>query len=474
MGRRGTAYGGWVRIVVVGAGMAGLSAAWELLAQGVPGAAITVLEASERPGGKLRQAEVAGHAVDVGAESMLARRPEAVDLLAEIGAADQLVTPATTAARLLSRGRLHPMPPGSLMGVPRRAADAAGILDAAEVARLAECRVPEVTEDTTVGAYVAAAVGEAVVDRLVEPLLGGVYAGDARRLSLAATVPQLYAKAVAGERLLSDVPPSEAPVAPPAGPVFAGIAGGVGRFPALLAHVLTARGVSVHAEITVRAIQPGSGSTWELTAGPTIAQRTWAADGLIVAVPPPAARRLLAGPAPAAAAILAGVELASMVIVTFAFESGSVAALEGSGFLVPPVERRGIKASTYSSRKWGWLAQVAPELTFVRASLGRYGEEAALQRPDADLSALAHRELAQIIGIALPPPVGVHVQRWGGALPQYAVGHLDRIALLHKHIDGVRGLEVAGAAYQGVGIPAVIASGRRAARLLAADLGLRD
>ncbi|CCH73879.1 Protoporphyrinogen oxidase (fragment) [Nostocoides australiense Ben110] len=148
--------------------------------------------------------------------------------------------------------------------------------------------------------------------------------------------------------------------------------------------------------------------------------------------------------------------------------------LAGSGFLVPPVEGFTVKASTFSSNKWAWMPEQFPDVTYVRASLGRHGDEAALQRSDDDLADLALTDLTGILGVTLPAPIGVHVQRWGGGLPQYGVGHLDRIALLRKEITNHAGLQVAGAAYDGVGIPAVIASGRRAAQDLAATAGLRD
>lgn len=455
--------------------MAGLAAAWELLREPGGDLNVTVLEATDRPGGKLRQERVGGHLVDVGAEAMLGLRPEAATLIEEIGAGDQLVTPATMAATIYSYGALHPMPPRSLMGIPQSPQDARGILRPADLDRLAApVTLPPVTGDVSVGDYVAAALGDAVVDRLVEPLLGGVYAGYSRELSMAATLPMLYPRAVAGAPLVgtpATTPSGGAPAAPP--PAFIGLRGGVGRFPGLVRAAIEERGATVRTGVTVRELRHTGGS-WTLTAGSTTDPETIAADAVIVAVPPPAARRLLADLAPAAADQLGAIECASMVVATFAFPAAAMPALDGSGFLVPPVESRFVKASTFSSRKWGWLAESVPEVVYVRASLGRHREEAALQRPDEELLAAALADLRGILGINLPAPIETHVQRWGGGLPQYAVGHLDRIAVVRNAVGEIEGLEVAGAAYDGVGIPAVIGSGRRAARVIAEQLGLRD
>lgn len=445
--------------------MAGLAAAWELVS--APGAAwhVLVLEGSDRVGGKLRQEMVGGRPVDVGAESMLAIRPEARALIAEIGAGERIVTPATTAASVLSYGALHPLPPRSLMGIPRRPEDAAGILSVSGMERLRAAVIPPVpTDDLSVGEYVAAALGDEVVDRLVDPLLGGVYAGDARRISLAAAVPAIHAKALAGEPLIGSSPSEDESPSATAQSAFIGIAGGVGTLPGLLADAIRERCGRIRTGAVVRELR-SSGAGWDIVVGPTIAPEIITADAVILALPPAPARRLLGPIAPKAAHELAAIETASMAVVTFAFPREAMPALTGSGFLVPPVEGRAIKASTYSSQKWGWLAHAAPEIAYVRASLGRHRDEAALQVDDRTLAARALADLREIAG-ALPEPLDAHVQRWGGALPQYAVGHVERIALVRKAIGEVDGLEVAGAAYDGVGIPAVIGSGQRAARAI--------
>jgi oxygen-dependent protoporphyrinogen oxidase len=209
---------------------------------------------------------------------------------------------------------------------------------------------------------------------------------------------------------------------------------------------------------------------WVLTVGSTREPEQVHADAVVVAVPPAPAARLLRDAAPQAAAELAAVETASVAVVTLAFPAGDVdpALSAMSGFLVPPVEGRRIKASTFSFAKWDWVREAgcARGVLVLRTSLGRHREEAALQATDDELVQLSLAELAELAGVAARP-VDSHVQRWGGALPQYAVGHVDRIARVRAAVSAVPGLAVCGAAYDGVGIPAVIGSARRAAASLA-------
>jgi oxygen-dependent protoporphyrinogen oxidase len=442
------------RAVVVGGGIAGLTAARELAAAGRE---VVVLEGSSRIGGKLLTAEVAGVCVDVGAESMLARRPEGMDLAREVGLG--LVHPATTASAVWTRGALRPLP-RSVMGVPvdPDQVAASGILDDAGVDRLRHERTgPDIgDEDVSVGDLVADRLGGEVVDRLVEPLLGGVYAGHARLLSARATVPQLVAwsrgSLVAGA--------ADALAASTGAPVFAGIDGGMGRLPRAVAS-----GLDVRTDATVRALRR-TPDGFALVVGPTTAEQELVADEVVLATPAAPTARLLQMVAPVAAAELAAIESASMAVVTLAFPAQDVGGLGGSGFLVPPVDGRTIKASTFSFNKWEWVREAGGGLLLLRTSIGRHREESVLQVADEDLVAASLADLRDATGLAARP-VDTHVQRWGGGLPQYAVGHLDRVARVRAAVAEVPGLGVCGAAYDGVGIPAVIASARRAVADLA-------
>jgi oxygen-dependent protoporphyrinogen oxidase len=474
-------------VVIVGGGIAGLAAALEVL-DAMPTAEVTVLEGSERLGGKLRLERVAGHTVDVGAESLLAVRPEAVDLATRVGAEADLVTPATTSASVWSRGALRPMPRATLMGVPTDPESARAVLTDDEVDRLRREREwpgGVVAEDVAVGEYVGRRLGQAVVDRLVEPLLGGVYAGHASRLSLRATMPVLWDRAMRGESLLTPQPDgtasgrlaasdgAPAPDGLPASdrsvgsvaprPVFAGIRGGVGRLPTLVADELRTRGATVRMGIVVRGLER-AGERWRLVLGSAASPRAIQADAVILCLPPAPAARLLGPHAATAARLLREVETASTAVVTLAVERAGLMDLPGSGFLVPPVEGRAIKASTFSANKWAWTDELSGEVVHLRASLGRAREEAVLQREDGDLVAAAVVEIGAALGRPLTRVVDAHVQRWGGGIPQYAVGHVDAVASIRADVHRVPGLEVAGATYDGVGVPAVVASATCAAR----------
>ncbi|MEU3254540.1 protoporphyrinogen oxidase [Streptomyces sp. NPDC006997] len=450
-------------VVVIGAGIAGLAAAHQALGHG---ARVTVLESSGRVGGKLLPGEIAGVRVDLGAESMLARRPEAVALARETGLADRLQAPATTSAALWTRGALRPMPKGHVMGVPGSAAALSGVLSdegLARVERDADLPRTEVGDDVAVGEYVAARLGREVVDRLVEPLLGGVYAGDAYRISMRAAVPQLFEAARTHDSLTEAVRDLQArtatAAAAPSGPVFMGIEGGVGSLPPAVAESVRARGGEVHTDTPVTGLRRDADGGWRITAG----DRVLRADAVVVAVPARAAADLLRAEAPAAAAELAAVEYASMALVTLAYRRADAETLpEGSGFLVPPVDGHTIKASTFASRKWGWIAEDDPDVVVLRTSLGRYGETEILRRDDADLVAVSRADLRAATGLDAAP-VATRVTRWDDGLPQYVVGHHARVARVREHLGKLPGLAVCGAAYDGVGIPACIAGARTAA-----------
>ena len=437
-------------VVVVGGGVAGLVAARGLAAAGRD---VLLLEGSPAVGGKLRSAEVAGLTVDVGAEAMLARRPEGLDLARELGV--EVVHPTAATSGVWSRGALRDLP-RSLMGVPldHDQLAASGVLSPEGLSRAATETASEPGDDISVGDLVASRLGDEIVDRLVEPLLGGVYAGHARQISAAAAVPQLLAMARRGSLLeqASGVPASVAPV-------FASLPGGMGRLPGL---IRDGGGFEVRTSATVRALRRTT-SGWALTVGPATHPETIEAAAVVLATPAAAAARLLGADVPDAAADLAGIAAASVAVVSLAFRVEDLpdALFDRSGFLVPPVERRTIKASTFSFAKWAWVRDLDPDVVVLRTSLGRHGEEATLQAADDGLVRVSLADLATMAGITARP-VDTHVQRWGGALPQYAVGHLDRVARIRAAVDRQPGLAVCGATYDGVGIPAVIGSARRA------------
>ncbi|MCX4696344.1 protoporphyrinogen oxidase [Streptomyces sp. NBC_01408] len=452
-------------VVVIGGGIAGLAAAHRLLADGVR---VTLLEAGPRLGGKLRAGELAGAPVDLGAESVLARRPEAVDLARSVGLGEALQSPATATAHLWTRGALRPMPRGHVMGVPGDLGPlaASGVLSAEGLARIeAERELPpaEIGEDVAVGEYVAARLGHEVVDRLVEPLLGGVYAGNAYRISMRAAVPQLFEAARTHRSLgegVREIQRRAAAQPQAAGPVFAGIDGGIGRLPGAVAEACRRAGARILTGTPVREVLR-TADGWRVVADAEVID----ADGVVLATPAGPAARLLERLVPAAAAELRGVEYASMALVTLAFRRSelpeTVTGGGASGFLVPPVDGRTIKASTFSSNKWAW-AGADPELFLLRTSVGRYGDEGELKREDGELVGVSLSDLGEAVGLTARP-VASTVTRWDGGLPQYPVGHLDRVARIRAAVAAQPGLAVCGALYDGVGIPACIASAGKAA-----------
>jgi oxygen-dependent protoporphyrinogen oxidase len=303
-------------------------------------------------------------------------------------------------------------------------------------------------EDVAVGRLVRARYGDAVVDRLVDPLLGGVYAGRADQLSLHATLPQLVSQVAQHRSLI--LATRAARGTPSDAPVFAGIPGGLGRFPEAVAK---ASGAQICTRTTVRALER-TATGWRLVTGSTADPAYVDADAVILAVPAAPAARLLAPHVPTGD--LTAVDYASVAIVTLVLAGPTPG--RGSGYLVPAVEGLTTKAVTFTSRKWAHYDRAV-----VRASVGRYGEAVDLQRDDDELVDLVRAELERVVG-PIQPTIDSRVTRWGGGLPQYTVGHLDRVRRIRASLPP--GLSVAGAAYDGVGVPAVIRSGQDAAATL--------
>jgi oxygen-dependent protoporphyrinogen oxidase len=459
------------RVAVVGGGISGLAVAHRLR-QLIPEAEVVVLEASPRIGGSLRTSEVAGVRTDVGAEAMLNRRPEAVALAREVGLGDDVVHPATASAGLWTRGRVRPLP-RTLMGVPVDLDALEGVISPEGVARAA--REPDLPpmdlagRDISVGDLVEQRLGPEIVDRLVEPLLGGVYAGHAREISARAAVPQVVSLLETDPSLLRAAATAIRPDQAGTPPVFAGLVDGIGRLPSAVAR---SSGASVRTGATVRELHHGSAG-WQLVVGSTRDAELVEADAVVLATPARPTSRLLTDVAPTSARSLGDLAYASMAVVTLAVPTPAFPETDGSGFLVPPVDGHAIKASTFSFAKWDWVRAAGEAshepVRLLRCSLGRHREEQVLQRTDDELVALALEDLADAIGLRVPP-VDAHVQRWGGALPQYAVGHLDLVATVRREMDGLPGLAVCGSAYDGVGIPACIASAHVAAAKLVGDL----
>jgi protoporphyrinogen/coproporphyrinogen III oxidase len=447
------------RVAVVGGGIAGLAAALRLRDRLGPSAQITVYEQASAPGGKLRTGAAAGLTAELGADAFLMHEGSAdsaaAALARRLGLA--LVHPQPVPAALALGGQLRPLPGGTLVGVPGDLAAVAGVAHPVAARDRDEGRpLLAPGEDVTVGELVRRRLGDEVVDRLVDPMLGGVYAGRADALSLAATMPALAAACRTSSTLVQAVRAARA--ARPAGPVFGSVRGGLGR---LIEAVAAESKATLRLGLPVRELAP-SGVGWQLVVGSTREPSVEVVDAVVLALPARPAARLLAF-ARDAAELVGALDYASVALVTLAFPVGTELP-EWSGFLVPATEGTAVKAATFVGRKWG---HPPGDPVLVRLSVGRYGEPGPLRLTDQALAAQVYQELAGIVR-GLPAWMEWTVQRWGGALPQYAPGHLDRVAAARAGLPA--SVQLAGAGYDGVGIPACIRSGQSAADAVAAAL----
>lgn len=457
---------------MVGGGISGLAAAYRLRTLLGPTVEIVLVEGSRRLGGALRTVELGGVALDVGAEAFLVRRPEALGLVEELGLGGQLRHPTPAAPTVRAGGRTLPLPTRTVLGLPGAAADVEGLLSAPGAARVAaEPTVPlcwEPGQDAAVGMLLRERAGDELVDRLVDPLLGGVYAGRADALGLRATLPAVATALDRGAgSLLAAASAVLFPGLPPGGgpsPVFGTLRGGLS---VLVDALVAAAAVRLRLGLPVRGLARIPNG-WRLELGSARQTEHVDADAVVLAVPAPALRRLLADPLPVASAAAGRVEVASCAVVGLALPLAATQALpEVSGVLVAASEPLSVKAFTFSGRKWAHAR--SEHVLLVRASLGRHGEARVLQRDDAELVDAVRADFAALTGISTMP-VATVVARWGGGLPQYAPGHLDAVAALERDVSGSAGLAVAGATLHGVGLPACIATGDAAARRIAGYL----
>jgi oxygen-dependent protoporphyrinogen oxidase len=443
---------------VVGGGISGLAAAHRLRVAAGPDASITIFDPADRLGGVLRTERVGGQLVDVGAEAFLARRPEVSALLAELGLANRQIGTTGVRPLIYSEGRLHPMPQGTLQGIPAQASAVAGLVDDATVARIAGERSRPFSwrrgADPTVAELIGDRFGEQVVTRSVDPLLAGVYAGSSATIGLRAAAPTLAATLDRGARSLTDaVREAVSGLGPPplGGSVFGAVDGGY----AVLLDALVRRANVDWAQVAVDRVSRST-TGWNLVDDEG---GHWHADGVVLAVPAPRLPQLIEGIAPRSAAAARRIRVASTALVLLALPGGTPLP-EQSGVLVAGGERLNAKAMTLTSRKWGRRGNVE----LVRLSFGRFGDTLARNAGDEDLLSWAAQDLSTVFGIGTEA-VDCHVQRWIDAMPQYGPGHADLIADLRAGLPPT--LAVAGGYLDGIGVPACVASGTRAAASLA-------
>jgi protoporphyrinogen/coproporphyrinogen III oxidase len=461
-------------VAVVGGGISGLAAAWELTggAEG-PGPdtpSVVVLEAGEQLGGKLRTEVFGGRAVDVGPDGFLGRRDEALTLCREIGLGDELEPIGITGAAVWVGGRRRTLPKGLVLGVPTRFLPAArsGVLGSRGALRLLvdlaaprrDLRGP--LGDRAIGPLVARKLGPRVVDRLVDPLVGGIHAGGVADMSAAAVFPLLLAASQRRGGFMRSLRRA----APEAGdgPAFWSLRRGVGSMVDRLAEVLGARGAEMRTGSAVGRLDRSTGPAWVLHAN----DGTVAADGVVLAVPAPPAAMLLAPHDAEVATLLRRIDYATVAVVTLTYPRPAVPdGLVGTGLLVPhgtpaPPELGGnllVTACSYLSAKWPHLSR--PDEVLLRASVGRFGDERPAALDDDELVSRVAAELRLLLDVE-GAPTGSLVTRWPASLPQYRVHHLLRVTGIEAATTRLPAVALAGACYRGVGIPACVAGGRGA------------
>lgn len=444
------------QVVVVGGGISGLATAYFLRQRLGPAAPIRVLEASDRPGGKVHTRRLAGRSVDTGPDAYLSRAPELGRLVASLGLEESVVAPQSTGSYIWSRGALRPLPPGMAFGLPDRLVPLlrSGILGPTEVARagldllLPRTRTPE---DPSVADLVRPRFGSGVYDRLVAPLLGGVHAGDPARLSATSTVPEIAAMARSGRSLYLTMRrrrrQAPAPTGRPQAPLVS-LRGGLSTLTDRLVEELGSE--TVLAGAAARGIDRRADGSWTVRTD----DRILPATHVVLAAPAYVAADLLDALAPGAARLLRGIDYVDVANLTLAFRRSEVPALPpGTGFLVPPAERELIVGCSWLSQKW---PQPDEDLVLVKCMVGRADDRRWLTMDDDELEAQVRDALSRILGIRATP-VDRLVRRWPGAMPQYVVGHADRLAALDAELAALPGLSLTGAAYRGVGLAGCVA-----------------
>ncbi len=462
------------RVVIAGAGISGLAAAYELQRAGIEA---VVLEAGDRPGGKIDSAPVGGLTVDSGPDGFVARDLAAAELCRRLGLGTELVEPAAGGAFVWVDGRLCPLPDRSVLGVVWTADALAGTGVVSEQAVDALARglardADPLLRDASVGEVLRPRVGDEVFERLVDPLLGGINAGSADQMSIEACAPPLYEAAQQGGPL----GPALQQVASAQGrdhdreamaPVFQSVSGGVTRMVDALAAEL---GEAVKLATPVKSIEPaatqGAGRRWRVTtpSGPLDA------DGVILTCPAWESARLLEPLAPDAATILGDIEYADVALAAFVVRNEHLARpLDGSGFLVPRSQGLLTTACSWTSSKWRHYAHEG--LAVLRVSAGRTDDRRWMDLDSTELVSTLATELADTGVVSFQDAVRgrfeARVTPWLRSLPQYRPGHLERAAAVDACLaEGTPGLVTAGAAFRGVGLPACIRGAREAATAL--------
>lgn len=452
-------------VVIVGGGMSGLAAAYRLHKLD-PAIKLTLIEREERLGGKILTDTLNDFVIEGAPDSFLARKPRGVGLCEELGIADQLYGRDPRHAKTFVKfdGALYPLPSGLSGMIPTNLDALANnpLISPAGKERLAqEMMLPPLpktadNDDESVASFVSRRLGREVYEKLVEPLMSGIYAGDGEQLSLAATFPQLRQVELKHGSLLKGLTATPEPAATAQKyPPFVSLRGGMATLVnAILQQVPTDAIVTGRA---VSAINYDRGQYRIAFDNDAVLD----ADALILTTPAFATARLLEPIDAPLAAAHAAIPYASSAIVTLAYEQGATPSPEGYGYVIPRIANSDVLACTISSNKWHGRAP--EQCLLVRVYLGHYGQRDVTQDSDAELLALAQQEVAETLDLTTTPSFH-RIYRWPLSMPQYTLGHLDRLAQINACLPDNPGLFLAGAAYRGVGIPDCIREGEDAAQ----------
>jgi protoporphyrinogen/coproporphyrinogen III oxidase len=442
-------------LVVVGGGITGLTAAFYAMRKG---ADVVVLEAGPHAGGKVASVRLCGLEIDAGPDAFLARVSGAVELASDLGLSDELVAPATGQAWLWSRDSLHALPGGLVLGVPSDfdALAASGILSLEGLlrARIGVSSVVDVDGDVSVAEGIGAHLGSEVVERLVDPLLGGINASDCSRLSLKSASAELFA--ASGSVDLMSALQAQAEARGQIGvtenrPVFLTPRGGVHQ---LVSALVEALGSRVRVDSFVESVSLVDG-VWSIAVGGSVLR----ARSVVMATPAFVSASLLSDVAPELADELASVRTASVALTLLSYPRASVALPAGSGMLVARPDGHLLTAASWWNQKWPHLD--TGDHVIVRASAGRDGDERFIEMSDAELIDALHAELVSVLDIRSAPTEAV-VSRWINGFPQYDVGHAARVERIESLCSELPGLSLAGASYRGVGLPACVRDAKAA------------
>jgi oxygen-dependent protoporphyrinogen oxidase len=466
-----------LRIVVVGGGIAGLAAAHRLveLARDEGRALdLVLLEAADRLGGTIHTERVDGFLLEAGADSFISEKPWALALAERIGLGARLRRTDDRFRRtyVVRGGRLRPLPEGFLLLAPTRAWPvlASGVFSWRGKLRLGlDLILPRrpAAGDESLGSFVRRRLGREALERVAQPLVGGIYTADPDRLSLAATMPRFLALEREHRSLILGLRRTarggEAAGASGARwSLFVTLAGGMEELVDALAARLPAGAVRLSTPVAAIAPAPNG---WRVERGDGSPLH---ADGVVLAGPAPAMAALASGADRPLAGLLDGIACASSATVALAYPRAAIRhPLDGFGFVVPRVEGRAILACTFSSVKYPGRAPAG--FALLRVFVGGAMQAGLLARDDRALLQLAHDDVAPLLGIT-GDPVLSRVWRHPGTMPQYEVGHLDRVAAIESRLETLPGLALAGGAYRGVGIADCVRSGEAAAERLNSSL----